>query len=262
MPSWSASRRDAARPGGTRRGATRWGATLAALLTPRRRRGVEYLDEPGVAPAVVRRSLADVVRSNALFGGTRAVLAELDAVWGDGAAGRGCLTLLDVGTGLGDIPARAREAAARQGVRLHTFGVDACEALARAASGPAMPKVRADALRLPVRDRAVDVATCSQLLHHFERERGITLLGELDRVARRRVIVSELRRSWVAAAGIWLASWVLRFHPVSRHDGVVSVMRGFTAPELQELVRAATGRTPVVRRRAGFRVTASWDRTD
>ena len=239
--------------------ANRWSARLGALLTPRRRRGVEYLDGPDVAATVVRRSLADVVRANALFGGTRAVLAELDPVLGDGAAGHRCLTLLDVGTGLGDIPARAREAAARRGVRLHTFGVDASEALARAANGPAMPTMRADALRLPIRDRGVDVATCSQLLHHFERERGITLLGELDRVARRRVIVSELRRSWVAAAGIWLASWVLRFHPVSRHDGVVSGMRGFTAPELRERVRAATGRTPVVRRRAGFRVSASWD---
>ena len=244
MPSWSARH---------------WRDRLRALLTPRRRRGVEYLDEPGVAAAVVRRSLADVVRSNALFGGTRAVLAELSTVLGDGAASRGCVTLLDVGTGLGDIPARARTAAARRGVRLHTFGLDASEAVARAANGPAMPTARADALRLPVRDRGVDVVVCSQLLHHFERERGITLLGELHRVARRRVIVSELRRSWLAAAGIWLASWALRFHPVSRHDGVVSVLRGFTAPELRELVRAATGRTPVVRRRVGFRVTASWD---
>jgi hypothetical protein len=39
---------------------------------------------------------------------------------------------------------------------------------------------------------------------------------------------------------------------------VVSVMRGFTPGELSELVTAAIGRPPVVRRRIGFRVTASW----
>jgi hypothetical protein len=72
------------------------------------------------------------------------------------------------------------------------------------------------------------------------------------------VIVSDLRRSWLAAAGIWLASFPLRFHPVSRHDGVVSVLRGFTPEELRELVRNATGQSPVTRRRLGYRTTASW----
>jgi 2-polyprenyl-3-methyl-5-hydroxy-6-metoxy-1,4-benzoquinol methylase len=231
---------------------------VGRLLTPTRRRGVEYLDEPGVPAAVVRRSLRDVVLANRLFGGARAVLVELRPAIGRARDDGGALSLLDVGTGLGDIPARARAMAAASGVRLRTFGVDGSEPLAREARGEALPVVRADALRLPLRDRAVDIAMCSQLLHHFERPAALELLRELDRVARRRVIVSDIRRSWLAAGGIWLASWVLRFHPVSRHDGVVSVMRGFTGEELREMVRAAVGRSPAVRRRAGFRVSASW----
>src|SRR3712207_2435558 len=50
----------------------------------------------------------------------------------------------------------------------------------------------------------------------------------------------------------------MRFHPVSRHDGVVSILRGFTAGELAALVREAVGVTPVVRRRLGWRLAASW----
>jgi hypothetical protein len=99
---------------------------------------------------------------------------------------------------------------------------------------------------------------CSQLLHHFEQADAVRLLQELDRVARARVVVSDLRRSAVAAAGLWLASFPLRFHRVSRHDGVVSVMRGFTPGELAELVHEAVGTHPVVKRRLGWRVTASW----
>ena len=115
-----------------------------------------------------------------------------------------------------------------------------------------------DALRLPFATRSVDVVTCSQLLHHFTEADGARLLAELDRVARRRVIVSDLRRSYLAAGGFWLASWPLGFHKVTRHDGVVSVMRGFTAPELGALVEEAVGRAPRVARRLGWRVTASW----
>jgi SAM-dependent methyltransferase len=118
--------------------------------------------------------------------------------------------------------------------------------------------VCADAFRLPLRDRSVDVVTCSQLLHHFTEPDGARLLAELSRVARARVIVSDLRRSWLAAAGFWLASWPLGFHPGSRHDGVVSVLRGFTADELRAQVRAACGAAPRVRRRLGWRVTAAW----
>jgi SAM-dependent methyltransferase len=149
--------------------------------------------------------------------------------------------------------------AARRGVTLHTIGVEAHEALARAALASTPSAVRADALQLPFADRSVDIVMCSQVLHHFvDRAPALAMLREMHRVAAHAVIVSDLRRSWFAAAGIWLASFPLRFHPVSRHDGVVSVLRGFTGHELRELVHAAVGRHPVIRHHLGFRTTAVW----
>lgn len=197
--------------------------------------------------------------ANALFGGTRAVMAELEEALR--AMGTRSATLLDVGTGIGDIPARLRRAAARRGIALATIGIEGSEVLARAARAPELPTVRADALALPFADRSVDIVMCSQVLHHFDHDQGLVLLREMNRVARRWVIVSDIRRSWLAAAGIWLASFPLRFHPVSRHDGVVSVLRGFTGGELRDMTRAATGHAPRVRSHIGFRATAAW-RTD
>jgi len=228
---------------------------VAALLTPARRRGVEILDGPDVDPALVTRSLADVALENALFGGTRAVLAEVALVLpllGPSA------TLLDVGTGAGDIPLRAQRLAAERGVRLRTVGVDAAEPLAAAYRERLGTVVCGDVRALPFAPASVDVVVCSQLLHHFAEHDIPPLLRELHRVARVRVIVSDLRRSWLAAAGLWFASYPLRFHPVSRHDGVVSVLRGFTAGELEAAVHSAVRVRPAVRRRLGWRVTASW----
>lgn len=225
-------------------------------MTPSRRRGVEILDGPDVTPALLRRSLGDVARANTLFGGTRAVLRELEPVF---AAHRGQrLSLLDAGTGAADIPCAARALAARYDVTLTLIGVDAAAPLAAAAAGRLDGALCADVRALPLRPRSVDVVVCSQLLHHFPEPRIGDVLRELQRVARERVIVSDLVRSWIAAAGIWLASFPLRFHPVSRHDGVVSVLRGFTAIELRDHVVQATGMRPAVRRHAGWRVTASW----
>jgi hypothetical protein len=79
-------------------------------------------------------------------------------------------------------------------------------------------------------------------------------------VARRHVIVSDLRRSWLAACGFWLVSWPLRFSPVTRHDGTLSVLRGFTAAELAHHVQLATGQRATIRRHLGWRLTASWEK--
>jgi SAM-dependent methyltransferase len=200
-----------------------------------------------------------VARSNALFGGRRAVLRALDGeLPALGARGARSATLLDVGTGVGDIPAHARRLAARRGVELVTFGVELHPALAAASRAGVTHALCADAFQLPLADRAVDVVTCSQVLHHFEEADARRLLAELTRVARQCVIVGDLRRSWLAAGGFWLASWALGFHPVSRHDGVVSVLRGFTAAELRTLVRDAVGCEPAVVHRLGWRLAARW----
>lgn len=225
-------------------------------FTPTRRHGREILDDPRTPASVVRRSLRDVATANTLFGGTRAVLRELRPLLEHRRGQQ--LTLLDVGTGAADIPAAARREAERLGVALTAFGADAVETLVGTAGPRLDGAVCADALALPFASDSVDVIVCSQLLHHFTEPQLGALLREVDRVARQRVIVSDLRRSYLAAGGIWLASFPLRFHPVSRHDGMQSVLRGFTPDELRDHVRRATSQTPVVRRRAGWRVTASW----
>ena len=225
------------------------------MLVPPRRRGVEILDDPATDPALRARSLHDVTRSNTLLGGTRAVLSELARCLRDLGPRA---SLLDVGTGLADIPRRARERARRLGVALAAFGVDEAESLARATADSLDGSVCADVRRLPFADGSVDVVTCSQLLHHFEDAEIPAVLRELDRVARGWVVVSDLRRSWLAALGFWLVSWPLGFHRVTRHDGFVSVLRGFTAEELRRHVLEATGHRADVRRHRGYRLTVSW----
>lgn len=228
---------------------------MPGTLTPSRRRGIEYLDDPAVEQAIRRRSHRDIAIANALFGGTRAFLQELSATL---PALRHDATLLDVGTGTGEATALASRFAAQRGIALHTIGLDSELGLAREARRHAREGICGSALDLPFADHSIDVITCSQLLHHFQGEELATLLRELNRVARVRVIISDLRRSWVAVAGLWMASFPLRFHPVSRHDGIVSILRGFTMAELRALVYQTLGVDPVVRHRLGFRVTASW----
>ncbi|HVD60481.1 MAG TPA: methyltransferase domain-containing protein, partial [Gemmatimonadaceae bacterium] len=225
------------------------------VLTPSRRRGIEILDDPAVDPELMRRSMRDVERANALFGGRRAALAELSNAF-RGIAGTA--TMLDVGTGRGDIPASAVALAGKMGITLHTIGMDMSLPLMEGVRNGNEHVLRGDALALPFRDKSVDIVLASQILHHFTEDAATALIVELNRVARSSVVISDLKRSLIAAAGLWLGSFPLRFHPVSRHDGVVSVMRGFLPAEVADLVQRATGLRPRVERRLGFRVTTSW----
>ena len=229
---------------------------MPAVLTPARRRGVEYLDDPSTSDVVRDRAMADLVRSNTLFGGARAAERALR----DALLRRDAITLLDVGTGHADIPRRLRIHARRRGAALTVIGVDLSAPLLSAARGALDAAACADATRLPFGDGSVDVVTCSQLLHHFEDGPARAVIAELHRVARRQVVISDLRRSWFAAAGFWLGATLLRFHAITRHDGVVSVLRGFTADELRGLVVDATRITPVVRREPFWRLTAVWSK--
>ena len=199
--------------------------------------------------------MADVARSNTLFGGTRSALRALRDLFpqlGSRAS------LLDVGTGLADIPAAAARAAAHRGIRLDVTGVDISPDVLHAVRTPPAAMVAGDARMLPVRGRSFDIVTCSQLLHHFAEPDVVAAIAELQRVSRGWVVVSDLRRSWIAAAGFWCASLALGFHPVTRHDGVASVFRGFTADELRRLVQEATGVEPRLRRGLFWRISATW----
>jgi SAM-dependent methyltransferase len=241
-----------------------------AFLAPERERRVEILDDPSVDPEDRARSLRDIERSNVLFGGRRAAMLALRPLFDELSAApssdrhRGVpvhrpeTTLLDVGTGVADLPWRAREIARRRGLALRTIGVDGALTIVARARARLTNGVCGNALALPFADRSVDLVLCSQLLHHFDHERALAVIAELDRVARRRVIISDLRRSWLAAAGFSFAAIALRFHPITRHDGRLSVLRGFTEGELGGMVVTATGVQPAIRRRLGYRLTASW----
>jgi ubiquinone/menaquinone biosynthesis C-methylase UbiE len=231
---------------------------MSSLLVPARRRGEEILDREDVDPRVVTRSLGDVAKANALFGGTSAAMAELVSIIPSLPESA---SLLDVATGIGDIPLAATEMLAEEGIRLTTFGLDSAEELAHASRENVTEAVCADALCLPFAAKSMDVVLCSQFLHHLLPDDAVALIREMDRVARVRVIICDLRRSWVAAGGLWIASFPLRFHPVSRHDGVVSVMRGFTRNELREIIARAIGVDVRAVRRRGFRITAAWSPT-
>jgi SAM-dependent methyltransferase len=184
-----------------------------------------------------------------------ALEAGLAQLLGPGERGRN-LTLLDVGTGAGDLPRAASGWAARRGITLRGLGVERHRAAARLAHELGVPCVVACGSAMPF--RSIDIVLISQLLHHFDDDAAIALIAEACAVARHGVILTDLRPALAAASGFRVAGWALRFHRHTIGDGVTSLARGRTAAALGELARRGGARNITARDLPLARVVVTW----
>jgi SAM-dependent methyltransferase len=218
--------------------------------------GAELLDDPSADPATVAASLRDIARANRWFGGAAAVRRGLDRALADVPRGAS-LTLVDLGTGLGDLPRDAMRWAARRGVRLQALGLERNRVAARLAVAAGVPCAVGCAGATPLRDKSVDLVLVSQVAHHLSDQSAVRLFRECDRVARRAVVVADLRRGRLGPLVFWVGARALRFDPVTVADGMTSIRRGYTPRELEDLLGAA-GVRATVERRPGYRLVATW----
>jgi SAM-dependent methyltransferase len=218
--------------------------------------GTELLDDPTADPAAVTLSLRNVARANRWFGGAAAVRYGLGLLLRD-LPRRQPLTLLDLGTGAGDLPRRAVGWARRRGHVLRPLGLELSRPAAALAASAGVPCAVACAGVPPLKQRSVDIVLVSQVAHHFTRESAIRLVRTCDALARLGVVVADLRRGRLAPLAFRVGSTALRFDPVTKADGLTSIRRGYTTGELRELLLAAGVRAHVSRR-PGYRLVAAW----
>lgn len=218
--------------------------------------GYELLDDPAAAPAQVCESLRNIGRANRWFGGAAAVRFGLERALTSTAPGAR-FTMLDVGTGLGDLPRMAEAWAETRGITLRPVGLERHTAAARLAGDLGLPMIVGDGGALPFAGASIDLVLLSQVAHHFAPSAIVRLFRECSRVARHAVIVTDLRRSGLAAMGFQVAGRVLGFDPDTMRDGVTSLRRGFSAESLSALLGQAGIGAPVVRR-PGARLVAVW----
>lgn len=211
----------------------------------------EILDGPEPDAAELAHSLEHVAQVNRRLGGARALRRHLAPLLGRGATTR----VLDIGTGNGETLQELGRWARRRGAEWSAVAVESSARAAALARSGGVRAVRADALRLPFPSDAFDVALCTLTLHHFGDEEAVLLLREMARVTSTAVLVNDLERTppnyWGARL---LAATAWRGNRITRHDGPLSVLRSFTAPELASLGRRAGLRDVRVRRHFPWRI--------
>lgn len=199
---------------------------------------------------------------NTWFGGHALVLGAVRRAAARASRARS-LVVVDVGGGRGDFARRVTQWARRARRKVVVVVVDrdpATLALGRAATAgeTRITLVRADAAALPFRAAAADVVTTSLTIHHLQPAEASAAMREMA-AAGRTVVVNDLIRSRASLAIVWLATRLLPLHPVSRHDGLVSVKRAYSGDELIALASRVGLRLRVRRYRWLGRLLAEAD---
>ena len=225
-----------------------------SLLTPH---GDELLDHPDADGETVARSLNGIARANLWFGGWWAVRRGLELVTRQLGGSVPPLTLLDIGCGDGNLAARAVRWGRRRGITILPIGLERHPMAARLTRDRGIPSVVGCAGALPVREKSVDIVIASQLIHHLSEPAIVAFLRAADRIARRGVVIADLRRSRWALAAFQVGARLIALDRVTRVDGLTSIRRGFTKKELTRLV-ATVGAWAQLEHTPGFRLVAAW----
>jgi SAM-dependent methyltransferase len=199
----------------------------------------ELMDRPDATPAELEAALRSLRGLNRWFGSYRLVM-QFVRRWirrGDR------LRIVDLATGSADIPRLVVDHARAVGAVVEIDAIDfqpttVANARQLSAAYPEITCHRDDVLEFGSAG-AYDVVLCSLALHHFSESDAVHLLRRCRELSRRYVLVSDLRRGWLATVGVYLLTLLIFRDPMTRSDARASAQRAFTLEELRDLATRA-----------------------
>ncbi|GGH92266.1 class I SAM-dependent methyltransferase [Arthrobacter liuii] len=145
------------------------------------------------------------------------------------------LTVLDIGSGGGDLAVMLARWAARDGKAMHVTGIDPDPRAARFArqrgSIPDVEFREAHSSDLVREGASFDVVISNHVLHHLAPDELRQLLADSELLAARKALHNDLIRSPAAFALFSVAALPFR-HSFIREDGLTSIRRSYRPAEL------------------------------
>jgi SAM-dependent methyltransferase len=219
----------------------------------------EWLDQGRGTAGDVAANLGEMARINRWLGGLPALTRYL---YPRILAASGPVSVLDLGTGSADFPAQLAAWARARGRVVRVIAVDWAArnlAVARRQMRAGVSLLQADALQPPLPAGGVDFVISSLFLHHFAPAAAAELLRGAARLARRAVIMTDLVRGRLPALVFHLVQPIFARHPLTRHDGALSIRRAYTPRELCALAAAAGLPSAEVTAHVPWRMTLVYD---
>jgi SAM-dependent methyltransferase len=196
---------------------------------------VEMIDRPQPVSQDLEADLENLRNLNQFFGSYALVRYFLRRWFRPGTS----VSLVDLCTGFGDIPRFAVDWCRANNVGVHITAVDFQPAALELASQrsqayPEITFVASDVFEFRQLVPA-DFLFCSLALHHFANDRASLLLRRMRSMARSGILISDLERTDLGIAGIFLLTSLIYRTPMTRYDARLSFRRAFSFSELRRI---------------------------
>ena len=200
---------------------------------------LELMDRPQPVSGELERDLENIRELNRWFGSYSLISLFLSRWIKAGAR----LRIVDLATGSGDIPRLIAEYGRKVGAELRIDALDRQSAtleIAKKLSAryPEITFVEGNLLEWDATE-PYDLVLCTLALHHFSDHDAVCVLKRCRELSRNFVLVSDLRRGWLAKLGVHLLTATMFREPMTKYDARLSAARAFSFSEMNQLARRA-----------------------
>jgi 2-polyprenyl-3-methyl-5-hydroxy-6-metoxy-1,4-benzoquinol methylase len=200
---------------------------------------LELMDRPQPVSPELERDLENIRQLNRWFGSYTLISMFLSRWIKPGS----CLRIVDLATGSGDIPRLIAECGRKIGAELRIDALDRQSATLEIAQKLSVPYPEISFVEGNILEwrpaEPYDVVFCTLALHHFSDDDAVRVLQSCRELSRKFVLVSDLRRSWMATIGVHLLTATVFREPMTKHDARLSIARAFSFSEMNQLAQRA-----------------------
>jgi 2-polyprenyl-3-methyl-5-hydroxy-6-metoxy-1,4-benzoquinol methylase len=198
---------------------------------------LELMDRPQPVSTELESDLENLRELNRWFGSYALISMFLSRWIKPGAR----LRIVDLATGSGDIPRLIAEYGRKIGAELQIDALDRQSATLEIAKKlsvryPEIAFVEGNLLEWDATE-SYDLVLCTLALHHFSDDDAVRVLQRCRGLSRKFVLVSDLRRGWLATIGVHLLTATMFREPMTKYDGRLSAARAFSFSEMNRLAR-------------------------
>ncbi|MCX2719648.1 methyltransferase domain-containing protein [Lentiprolixibacter aurantiacus] len=216
----------------------------------------ELMDDLSLDSAILDKVLRDVSRANRLLGGDRITRKAVFSILRSEQDRDYSIT--DVGCGDGAMLRQLAVICRNMKYRVKFIGLDINEMAIRLAQEnsrdfPEITYHTADVMKDPNHGFSSDIVLCTLTLHHIPSGQIPQFIKSLAAMARKAVVVNDLQRSPLAYCLFKFFSAIFIKTKIARHDGLVSIKRGFKRSELMAFSRQVPAFIPEIKWKWAFR---------
>tara|TARA_B110000467_G_C18195775_1_gene408831 strand:- start:25 stop:738 length:714 start_codon:yes stop_codon:yes gene_type:complete len=196
----------------------------------------EKMDDFSMKGEILRDALDKIANINQLLGGNRLTLYGVQKLIRNISKNE-IITILDVGCGNGDMLRKLAKYGHKKNLIFQLIGIDANNFTINHAKQLSENYSNIsffchDIFEESFRELKYDIVLCTLTLHHFKENQIINLLNVFYTNSKIGIVINDLHRSAIAYRLFQVICFVFNLNKMSRDDGLISILRGFTKKEL------------------------------